>query len=113
MATFIGSGRYRVSYNAPVGCIWMHLDVFRCSLKFRKSMIGDENMQNFIFFKYFLFVRNVKFYTCCDEPYLDITFNITMRRKTLFYTVSWRWRRMIVMKNLIDVADRDILKLLC
>jgi hypothetical protein len=24
--------------------------------------------------------RNVKFYTCCDEPYLDITFNITMRR---------------------------------
>ena len=31
--------------------------------------------------------RNEKFYTCCDEPYLDITFNITMRRKTLFYTV--------------------------
>jgi hypothetical protein len=26
-------------------------------------------------------LRNVKFYTCCDEPYLDITFNITMRRK--------------------------------
>ena len=25
--------------------------------------------------------RNEKFYTCCDEPYLDITFNITMRRK--------------------------------
>ena len=33
-------------------------------------------------------VRNVKYYTCCDEPYLDITFNITMRRKTLFYTVN-------------------------
>ena len=33
-------------------------------------------------------IRNVKFYTCCDEPYLDITFNITMRRKTLFYTVN-------------------------
>jgi len=32
--------------------------------------------------------RNVKVYTCCDEPYLDITFNITMRRKTLFYTVN-------------------------
>ena len=31
--------------------------------------------------------RNVKHYTCCDEPYLDITFNVTMRRKTLFYTV--------------------------
>ncbi|KAL2722020.1 acetylcholine receptor subunit alpha-like isoform X1, partial [Vespula maculifrons] len=33
-------------------------------------------------------VRNEKFYTCCNEPYLDITFNITMRRKTLFYTVN-------------------------
>ena len=33
-------------------------------------------------------VRNVKFSTCCEEPYLDITFNITMRRKTLFYTVN-------------------------
>ncbi|GBP52857.1 Acetylcholine receptor subunit alpha-like [Eumeta japonica] len=32
--------------------------------------------------------RNEKFYTCCNEPYLDITFNITMRRKTLFYTVN-------------------------
>jgi hypothetical protein len=36
----------------------------------------------------FFLCRNVKFYTCCDEPYLDITFNITMRRKTLFYTVN-------------------------
>ncbi|XP_045029496.1 acetylcholine receptor subunit alpha-like isoform X1 [Daphnia magna] len=33
-------------------------------------------------------VRSVKLYTCCVEPYLDITFNITMRRKTLFYTVN-------------------------
>ena len=36
----------------------------------------------------FFYFRNEKFYTCCDEPYLDITFNITMRRKTLFYTVN-------------------------
>ncbi|XP_043224848.1 acetylcholine receptor subunit alpha-like [Amphibalanus amphitrite] len=33
-------------------------------------------------------IRHEKFYTCCNEPYLDITFNITMRRKTLFYTVN-------------------------
>lgn len=33
-------------------------------------------------------IRNVKYYTCCEEPYLDITFNVTMRRKTLFYTVN-------------------------
>ena len=33
-------------------------------------------------------IRNEKFYPCCDEPYPDIYFNITMRRKTLFYTVN-------------------------
>ena len=27
-------------------------------------------------------------YPCCPEPYLDITFNITIRRKTLFYAVN-------------------------
>lgn len=30
----------------------------------------------------------VRYYTCCEEPYIDITFNISMRRKTLFYTVN-------------------------
>ncbi|XP_034936626.1 acetylcholine receptor subunit beta-like 2 [Chelonus insularis] len=32
--------------------------------------------------------RNEEYYPCCLEPYSDITFNITMRRKTLFYTVN-------------------------
>ncbi|KAL1490967.1 hypothetical protein ABEB36_011635 [Hypothenemus hampei] len=33
--------------------------------------------------------RHEKFYPCCpDEPYPDIFFNITLRRKTLFYTVN-------------------------
>ncbi|CAL4067028.1 unnamed protein product, partial [Meganyctiphanes norvegica] len=32
--------------------------------------------------------RNFKFYPCCDEPFIDIYFNITLRRKTLFYTVN-------------------------
>jgi len=32
--------------------------------------------------------RNVKTYPCCPEPYPDITFNITIRRKTLFYSVN-------------------------
>lgn len=41
-----------------------------------------------LFFFLLSYFRNEKFYTCCDEPYLDITFNITMRRKTLFYTVN-------------------------
>lgn len=33
-------------------------------------------------------VRHEKYYTCCEQPYIDITFNISMRRKTLFYTVN-------------------------
>lgn len=24
-------------------------------------------------------MRNEKYYSCCEEPYLDITFNITLR----------------------------------
>ncbi|XP_076444122.1 acetylcholine receptor subunit alpha-like [Babylonia areolata] len=32
--------------------------------------------------------RKVKFYPCCPEPYPDITFNITLRRRTLFYTLN-------------------------
>ena len=32
--------------------------------------------------------KNIKFYLCCPEPYYDIYFNITIRRKTLFYTVN-------------------------
>lgn len=33
-------------------------------------------------------VRNEKFYVCCEEPYPDVRFFITLRRKTLFYTVN-------------------------
>ncbi|EFX87442.1 hypothetical protein DAPPUDRAFT_312255 [Daphnia pulex] len=32
--------------------------------------------------------KNEERYPCCEEPYPDITFNVTMRRKTLFYTVN-------------------------
>lgn len=33
-------------------------------------------------------VRHEVYYSCCEHPFVDITFNITMRRKTLFYTVN-------------------------
>lgn len=35
-----------------------------------------------------LAVRNEKFYSCCEEPYPDIMFYLTLRRKTLFYVVN-------------------------
>lgn len=33
-------------------------------------------------------VKNVKNYVCCPEPYVDVTFAILIRRRTLFYTVN-------------------------
>ncbi|KAL5110207.1 Acetylcholine receptor subunit alpha-like [Taenia crassiceps] len=32
--------------------------------------------------------RNIEFYPCCTEPYLDITFYIILRRKPLFFGVN-------------------------
>ncbi|KAK2160316.1 hypothetical protein LSH36_136g05041 [Paralvinella palmiformis] len=32
--------------------------------------------------------KNIKYYPCCTEPYPDVTFNITIRRKTLYYTIN-------------------------
>ena len=32
--------------------------------------------------------RKEKFYPCCLEPWPDIMFNITIRRRTLFYTIN-------------------------
>ncbi|XP_046582869.1 neuronal acetylcholine receptor subunit beta-3-like [Haliotis rubra] len=31
-------------------------------------------------------VRNVKYYTCCPEPYPDLTFSLKLKRKVAFYT---------------------------
>ena len=32
--------------------------------------------------------RNEVYYPCCPESYPDVTFHITIRRKTLFYTIN-------------------------
>lgn len=29
--------------------------------------------------------RNELYYECCKEPYPDVTFTVTMRRRTLYY----------------------------
>ena len=33
-------------------------------------------------------VRNVLYYACCPEPYIDITFTIHIRRRTLYYCTN-------------------------
>ena len=30
--------------------------------------------------------KNVKYYPCCEEPYPDLTFSLTVRRRTSYYT---------------------------
>lgn len=30
-------------------------------------------------------MRNVEYYECCPEPYIDITVFINIRRRTLYY----------------------------
>ncbi|XP_021953551.1 acetylcholine receptor subunit beta-like 2 [Folsomia candida] len=32
--------------------------------------------------------RNEEYYPCCEEPYIDVSFTLMLRRKTLFYTVN-------------------------
>lgn len=32
--------------------------------------------------------KNSEMYPCCTHPFIDITFNLTLRRKTLFYTIN-------------------------
>lgn len=33
-------------------------------------------------------VRNVEYYSCCPEPYPDVTFTLHIRRRTLYYTYN-------------------------
>jgi len=33
-------------------------------------------------------VRNVKQYACCPDPYIDLTFDIELRRRKLYYVVN-------------------------
>lgn len=69
----------------------LYLDKPYSILLYLASLQPDLNWCNsyiILFILQFTFHRHEKYYTCCKEPYLDITFNITMRRKTLFYTVN-------------------------
>ncbi|VEN52990.1 unnamed protein product, partial [Callosobruchus maculatus] len=33
-------------------------------------------------------VKNIQFYSCCPEPYPDITYTIQLRRRPLFYVFN-------------------------
>ncbi|XP_012284824.1 acetylcholine receptor subunit alpha-L1 [Orussus abietinus] len=74
-------------------------DGFQIDLKHINQNVGDNNVEVGIDLReYYPSVewdilgvpaeRHEKYYPCCHEPYPDIFFNITLRRKTLFYTVN-------------------------
>ncbi|CAG2115990.1 unnamed protein product, partial [Medioppia subpectinata] len=79
-------------------------DGFKVDLRHKDEVIGSRAVQYGIDLSEFYLsvewdvlevpaMKHKKYYTCCEEPYIDITFNISkclssMRRKTLFYTVN-------------------------
>jgi len=32
--------------------------------------------------------RNIEYYSCCEEPYPDITYEIRLRRRPMFYVFN-------------------------
>lgn len=51
-------------------------------------MVPDTNVFLYIGVAGLPGVRNEITYTCCPEPYIDITYTIKIRRRTLYYGVN-------------------------
>uniref|UniRef100_A0A2K6A927 Cholinergic receptor nicotinic alpha 7 subunit n=1 Tax=Mandrillus leucophaeus TaxID=9568 RepID=A0A2K6A927_MANLE len=81
---------------------WFPFDVQHCKLKFGSWSYGgwslDLQMQEADTSGYIPNgewdlvgipgKRSEKFYECCKEPYPDVTFTVTMRRRTLYYGLN-------------------------
>ncbi|XP_048825564.1 neuronal acetylcholine receptor subunit alpha-7-like [Brienomyrus brachyistius] len=81
---------------------WFPFDVQRCDLKFGSWTYGgwlldlqmlQADLTGYIPSGEWDLVevpgrRNEKFYECCKEPYLDVTFTVVMRRRTLYYGLN-------------------------
>ncbi|XP_061632381.1 neuronal acetylcholine receptor subunit alpha-7-like [Phyllopteryx taeniolatus] len=81
---------------------WFPFDIQRCELKFGSRTFDgwllDIQMKDADVSGYMpngewdllevLGGRNEVFYECCTEPYPDVTFVVTLRRRTLYYTLN-------------------------
>ncbi|XP_063105914.1 neuronal acetylcholine receptor subunit alpha-7 isoform X1 [Cavia porcellus] len=81
---------------------WFPFDVQQCKLKFGSWSYGgwslDLQMQEADISSYIPNgewdlvgipgKRSEKFYECCKEPYPDVTYTVTMRRRTLYYGLN-------------------------
>lgn len=81
--------------DEPVVEIGMDLSGFYLSVEW--DVMAVPARRKLIFYRYvsaidlsieFYLIYLKQKYSCCEEPYIDITFNITLRRKTLFYTFN-------------------------
>uniref|UniRef100_A0A0K0FNG3 Neuronal acetylcholine receptor subunit alpha-7 (inferred by orthology to a C. elegans protein) n=1 Tax=Strongyloides venezuelensis TaxID=75913 RepID=A0A0K0FNG3_STRVS len=97
--TWIPPGIFKVS--CKINIRWFPFDEQRCALKFgswtydgfKLDLQPDEN--GFDISEYLpngewalpltTVIRNEKRYDCCPEPYLDLTFYLHLRRRTLYY----------------------------
>jgi nicotinic acetylcholine receptor len=81
----------------------MDLSAFYLSVEWDIMAVPAKRKEKFYRYLYLISIKELKFCndckqnstkikkifkSCCEEPYPDITFNITLRRKTLFYTVN-------------------------
>uniref|UniRef100_A0A493SVX9 Cholinergic receptor nicotinic alpha 7 subunit n=1 Tax=Anas platyrhynchos platyrhynchos TaxID=8840 RepID=A0A493SVX9_ANAPP len=81
---------------------WFPFDVQKCDLKFGSwthsgwlidLQMLDADISNYISNGEWDLVgvpgkRNEMYYECCKEPYPDVTYTITMRRRTLYYGLN-------------------------
>ncbi|XP_063076176.1 neuronal acetylcholine receptor subunit alpha-7 isoform X2 [Engraulis encrasicolus] len=81
---------------------WFPFDVQKCDLKFGSwtysgwllnLQLGSVDISNYIPNGEWDLVgvpakRNERIYDCCAEPYPDVTFTVTMRRRTLYYGLN-------------------------
>ncbi|XP_034016775.1 cholinergic receptor, nicotinic, alpha 11 isoform X1 [Thalassophryne amazonica] len=99
-AEYLPPGIFMSSCNVDVR--WFPFDIQKCQLKFGSwtydGWLLDLQMNDADISGYMpngewdlmgvLGTRNEVFYDCCKEPYPDVTFVVTIRRRTLYYALN-------------------------
>ncbi|XP_057683231.1 cholinergic receptor, nicotinic, alpha 11 isoform X1 [Corythoichthys intestinalis] len=99
-AEYLPPGIFMSTCNVDVR--WFPFDIQKCVLKFGSwtydGLLLDLQMNDADISGYMPNgewdligvpgTRNEIFYDCCKEPYPDVTFNVTIRRRTLYYALN-------------------------
>ena len=71
--------RYLVSKKTGVECIYMICARFTCIIVNFIEIFQEWELLGFSA------RRGEKFYSCCKDPYLDVTYTLKIRRRTMYY----------------------------